>query len=491
MTDYEFGFFNYLIILIYLIVVVFIGIFSSRKPKTLNQFFLGGRKISWIAVGMSMFASVTSATTLIAVPALVFYQNTSFLIFGISSICVAPIIIKFLYKKFHKNNLITSYQFIQSRFGKSAKYITAALYVVFRLTWLGLVIYAPSIALNITTGIPLIYCIIIIGIFATLYTTIGGISAVIYTDVLQFIVLLIGTIWIFISLNFEINGSFFTIINDGQLAQKFNVFDWKNISLLSVPLVGIHFFFQLMYDYGTDQITVQRMMSTGSLKNTKKAIIFNAIADFIIISLLVFIGLGLFSFYKVNNLPDIINGDMLLPYYIVTQLPNGLSGVIIAAIFAAAMSSLDSGLNSLTTVIMNDFKIIKNQSIINARKITILLGIISIFSALIIFKSNDLLIENFYNFMSLFCAPILSLFILGALTKFATFQGWIFGLSISILSIIWLKTMDIIHTMYLFTCSFLICTFVSIIMSLLLNIKNTYLKDDLRNMTKRIDENKS
>ena len=93
--------------------------------------------------------------------------------------------------------------------------------------------------------------------------------------------------------------------------------------------------------------------------------------------------------------------------------------------------------------------------------------------------------------MSLFCAPILSLFILGALTKFATFQGWIFGLSISILSIIWLKTMDIIHTMYLFTCSFLICTFVSIIMSLLLNIKNTYLKDDLRNMTKRIDENKS
>ena len=90
--------------------------------------------------------------------------------------------------------------------------------------------------------------------------------------------------------------------DDGQLAQKFNVFDWKNISLLSVPLVGIHFFFQLMYDYGTDQITVQRMMSTGSLKNTKKAIIFNAIADFIIISLLVFIGLGLFSFYKVNNL---------------------------------------------------------------------------------------------------------------------------------------------------------------------------------------------
>ena len=474
MNNYEFSISNYLIIFIYLTIVTLTGIFLSKKPKTLSDFFLGGRKISWISVGMSMFASVTSATTLIAVPALVFYQNTSFLIFGISSICAAIMIIKLFYKNYHKNNFITSYQFIQKRFGESAKYFTAGLYVLFRLAWLGLVIYAPSLALNIATGIPLIYCILIIGIFATLYTTIGGISAVIYTDVLQFIVLLVGIIWICISLNSQISGSFLTIINDGQLSQKFNVFDWKNISLLSIPLVGIHFFFQLMYDYGTDQITVQRMLSTGSIKNTKKAIIFNTIADFIVISLLIFIGLGLFSFYKVNDLPGTINGDMILPYYIVTQLPNGLSGIIIAAIFAAAMSSLDSGLNSLTTVIMNDFKIIKNQSLINAKKITVLLGIISIFSAFMIFNSDLLLIENFYNFMSLFCAPILSLFILGALTKFTTFKGWIFGLSISILLIIWLKTMDIIHTMYLFTCSFLICTFITILMSFLLNSNNKY-----------------
>ena len=192
MKNLEFGFINYIVILFYLIVVILVGIFFTKKSKTLDDFFLGGRKVSWIAVGMSMFASVTSATTIIAVPALIFYQNTSFLIFGFSSICVAPIIIKIFYKKYHHSNVITSYQFIHKRYGSLAKIFTASLYVLFRLAWLGLVIYAPSIAINLATGIPLIYGIIIIGIFATLYTTIGGLSAVIYTDVIQFIVLLIG-----------------------------------------------------------------------------------------------------------------------------------------------------------------------------------------------------------------------------------------------------------------------------------------------------------
>ena len=468
MKNLEFGFINYIVILFYLIVVILVGIFFTKKSKTLDDFFLGGRKVSWIAVGMSMFASVTSATTIIAVPALIFYQNTSFLIFGFSSICVAPIIIKIFYKKYHHSNVITSYQFIHKRYGSLAKIFTASLYVLFRLAWLGLVIYAPSIAINLATGIPLIYGIIIIGIFATLYTTVGGLSAVIYTDVIQFIVLLIGSIWILFSLLTSIDGNFLTIVNDGYLAQKFDVFNWRDLSILSIPLVGIHFFFQLMYDYGTDQITVQRMMSTGSLKNTKKAIIFNAISDFIIISLLILIGLGLYSFYKTNFLPEIINGDKILPYYILTQLPIGISGLLIAAIFAAAMSSLDSGLNTLTTVLMNDLKIFKNKSLLNAKKLTIGLGLISIFSAYIMVKSDDLLIENFYNFMSLFCAPILSLFLIGVLTKYACFKGWIVGLIFSLIITIYLKKCAVINVIYLFTSSFLVCTFISLLFSYLL-----------------------
>lgn len=461
----EFGFINYIVILFYLITVIVVGIFFSKKSITLDDFFLGGRSVSWIAVGMSMFASVTSATTIIALPALIFNQNTSFFIFGISSICVAPIIIKIFYKKYFNCGVTTSYQFIHERFGSSAKFFTASLYVLFRLAWLGLVIYAPSIALNIATDIPLIYCIIIIGIFATLYTALGGISAVIYTDVIQFIVLSIGILSILFSILTSTGSDFLSIISNGYKAQKFDVLNWKDISILSIPLVGIHFFFQLMYDYGTDQITVQRMISTGSLENTKKAVIFNAIADFIIIALLILIGLGLYSFYKSNFLPDVINGDKILPYYIVTQLPIGLSGLLIAAIFAAAMSSLDSGLNTLTTVLMHDFKIFKKQSLLNAKKLTIGLGIISIFSAYIMTRSDDLLIENFYNFMSLFCAPILSLFLNGILTKFACFKGWIIGLVISLIITVWLKECEIINIMYLFTCSFLICTSVSLLFS--------------------------
>jgi len=207
------------------------------------------------------------------------------------------------------------------------------------------------------------------------------------------------------------------------------------------------------------------MMSTGSLKNTKKAIIFNAISDFIIISFLILIGLGLYSFYKTNFLPDIINGDKILPYYILTQLPIGISGLLIAAIFAAAMSSLDSGLNTITTVLMNDLKMFKNKSLLNAKKLTIGLGLISIFSAYIMIKSDDLLIENFYNFMSLFCAPILSLFLIGVLTKYACFKGWIIGLIFSLIITIYLKKYAVINLMYLFTSSFLVCTLISLLFS--------------------------
>ena len=131
------------------------------------------------------------------------------------------------------------------------------------------------------------------------------------------------------------------------------------------------------------------------------------------------------------------------------------------------MSSLDSGLNTLTTVLMNDLKIFKNKSLLNAKKLTIGLGLISIFPYIMV-KSDDLLIENFYNFMSLFCAPILSLFLIGVLTKYACFKGWIVGLIFSLIITIYLKKCAVINVIYLFTSSFLVCTFISLLFSYLL-----------------------
>jgi SSS family solute:Na+ symporter len=120
--------------------------------------------------------------------------------------------------------------------------------------------------------------------------------------------------------------------------------------------VAISFFFQLMQDYGTDQVAVQRLMASGSLRNTVKSVAFNACTDFFIIGLLLFIGLGLFSFFENTGLPEGITSDKVMPYYIIHHLPQGISGLLITAVFAAAMSSMDSGINSIATVLINDFK---------------------------------------------------------------------------------------------------------------------------------------
>ncbi|MFL2859533.1 MAG: sodium:solute symporter family transporter [Pontiellaceae bacterium] len=463
----SFGLFNSLILLFYIISLVIIGFIFSKRNKSLDNFFLGNRNLPWLPVAMSIFASVTSATTLIAVPGLIIDQNISFISIGLASLLVAPIIIKIFYSKYHENKITTSYQYLMIRFGSKAQHYTGFLYIFFRLSWLGLVIYAPALALNITTDISIFTCILLIGIISTIYASLGGISAVIWTDVIQFTFLLIGIIWISILLPNQIDGGINTIIETSKISGKFDVMNWSNLTVLSLPIIGIHFFLQLMYDYGTDQITVQRMMATGSQTKTTKAIFFNALADVLIISLLIFIGLGLFTFYSLNSLPENIIGDKILPYYIINELPNGLSGLLITSIFAAAMSSMDSGINTISTVLIKDIPIKLNKNLKVAKIISISIGLIATIIALFISNTENLLIENFYKFMSLLCAPILALFIMGVLTKNSNIKGWLFGLTGSIAITLWIQHKELIHIMYLFTCSFIICLILGITFSYL------------------------
>ena len=151
------------------------------------------------------------------------------------------------------------------------------------------------------------------------------------------------------------------------------------------------------------------MMATGSQRKTFKAILFNAGTDLVVISILLFIGLGLLSFYQLNPLPADIAPDSLMPYYIIHQLPNGVNGLLITAIFAAAMSSMDSGINAVATVLLNDYKKPRNQIVTKARFITIILGILATGIAFYV-SSIGGLIKAFYSFMGLFSAPILALF---------------------------------------------------------------------------------
>ena len=359
---------------------------------------------------MSMYASLTSAVTYIGLPATAYQENIALIAVSFASVAVTPFILKLFYPFYHRHQVTTSYQFIQKRFGNNAQRSVSTLFVLSRLGWLGTVVYAPALALAAATGFSLTTCILLMGLIATLYTTLGGMAAVVWTDVLQFIILVGGAIWIALSLVHQIDGGAITILSHAASTGRLDILDWPpSLFSLSLPIVAISFFFQLMQEYGTDQITVQRMMATGSQRKTFKAILFNAGTDLVVISTLLFIGLGLLSFYHLNPLPADIAPDSLMPYYIIHQLPNGVNGLLITAIFAAAMSSMDSGINAVATVLLNDYKKPKNQIVTKARFITILLGILATGIAFYV-SSIGGLIKAFYSFMGLFSAPILALF---------------------------------------------------------------------------------
>jgi SSS family solute:Na+ symporter len=465
MDPIQFGTLNFCILATYLAGMLGIGIFFFRRQQTAEMFFLGGRKLPWLAVAMSMYASLTSAVSFLGIPGLAYNENISLIAVCVLSPLVAPLVLLLFYPIYHRLQVTTSYEYIQKRFGQSARYGVAGLFVLARLGWLGTVVYAPAMALAIVTGIPLWGCICMMGLLATVYTALGGLAAVVWTDALQFIILIGGVIWIAFSLLHGVDGGVETILASAKEAGRLEVWN-VNIFAMSIPIVAVSYFFQLLQDYGTDQVTVQRLMATGSFRKTVKSVAFNACTDFFIIGLLLFIGLGLFAFFQDVALPESIRGDKVMPYYIISYLPQGISGLLITAVFAAAMSSMDSGINSIATVLLTDFKLKtpKASPVTLARWITLVLGVLA--TALAFYVSTiGGIIEAFVSFISLFSAPVLALFLLGVLTRRGNFKGWLVGLAVSVPATLWLQKAVEAHWVYYFPFSFLIAFGIALVAS--------------------------
>ncbi|MCK4998683.1 MAG: sodium/solute symporter [Anaerohalosphaera sp.] len=437
----EFGALNYIILGVYLAVMVGVGVLFAGRQKSSEDFFLAGRSMPWLVVGMSMYASLVSAVTYMGVPAMSYGDNVA-IIFGVMmSPVVAPILIFAFYPVYRRLNVTTSYEYILHRFGMGARFAVSSLFILARLGWLGTVIFAPALALSVATGIDVRLAIVLMGLLATVYTALGGLSAVLWTDVAQFVILVGGAVWVAVSLIVNVDGGAGGIIEAASEAGRLDVFDWRvDIGKMTAVAAMVSYFFSFMQDYGTDQVTVQRLMAVKNSKGVAKAIIFNSINDIVITALLLFIGLGLLAYYQQggNELGEGIGGDKILPYYIITSLPVGMSGLIITAIFAAAMSSMDSGINSVATVVMNDFvKPLSSRQLSDAgtvamsRVFTVVFGVFATIAAFFAAEIGSI-VKAWSTFMSLFAGPVLGIFLLGMLFKRATFAGWVVGCAVSL-----------------------------------------------------------
>ena len=342
---------------------------------------------------------------------------------------------------------------------------------------MGTVIYVPALTLSVVTGIDLTLAILLMGALATAYTVMGGLAAVLWTDALQFVILMGGALWVALELIQGIPGGISGILEFGSQAGRVRIAEWTpSLYKMTAPVILVSYFFQYMQEYGTDQVTVQRLLAVKTFRGMVKSVVFNSFIDFFILILLTFIGLGLFVHFQQHpqDLAPGLERNQILPFYIMAVLPQGISGLVITGIFAAAMSSMDSGINSVTTVVVTDFiKPLRKRShdkksdVRLARRCTLALGAFATSVSFVVSYIEDILKAS-QTFLGLFTGPVLALFLLGILTRRANFRGWLIGTVLALSATIWVQTSTQIHWIWYFQISFTIATSAGLLFSLLL-----------------------
>lgn len=443
----SFGTINYIVLALYLLISVLIGLYFARKQKSTEDYFTGGGRIPWWASGLSVFGTLLSAITFMAIPAKSFTTDWSFFFLNITAILITPVIAFIFIPFFNKLKIKTAYQYLEDRFNYTARAFGSLSFILFQLGRIGIVLLLPALAISIVTGIPVETSILIMGILCIIYTTFGGIEAVIWTDVMQVIVLLGGSILAIVWILIHTETSMGDMITYASERNKFNItnmeFSFTESTFWVVFIGGLA---SAMVTQGTDQTIVQRFLTSTNIKDSQKTLYTNAVLT--LPATIIFFGIGtlLFIFYSEmpNALsPSISNNDSIFPWYIVRELPTGVSGLLVAGIFSAAMSSISSSLNSVSTAYCNDFhahfkpNLSDTKLLKIARIVTIVTGIIGLLLALWMANSNiKSLWDQFYRFLGLFTGGLGGMFLLGMLTKKANAIGTLLGLLVSAI-LIW------------------------------------------------------
>lgn len=353
-----FSYLDYGILLVYLLLTGGLGFYFARFQQSSRDYFLGSRDLPWPAICLSIVATETSTLTFIGIPALAYGSDMTFLqiTFGYF---LARIIISILFlPAYYQGELYTAYAFLERRFGSRARDLASAIFMVTRLLADGVRLFATAIPLKILTGLSYPASISIICIVTILYTYLGGLRAVIWMDAIQFLIYIGGAVVAAFIILEQIPQGWDQVVALAEPQQKLRLFDWHfdlttTYTIFSGILGGT---FLTMASHGTDQLMVQRLLACRNLRDSQKALIgsgFVIIAQFLFFLLL---GVMLFAFYQVfPDRLDISRHDEVFPLFIAREMPHGIGGLLIAAIFAAAMSTLSSSLNSLASSTVMDW----------------------------------------------------------------------------------------------------------------------------------------
>ena len=352
----EFGRVNFAVLGLYLAVMLAIGAATGRRVKGTRDFFIAAGRLNYVIVGLSLLGTYLSALTMMGLPGMSYGQHDWTYVVQLPFLVITAVVITgVVLPRYREAGVVSIYAFLERRIHVSSRLIAAISFIVFAIGRMGLVLYLPALAFSTVTGVSLPLCIVAMGIIITAYTVMGGIEAVVWTDAIQVGVFVLAAIltlgFVFSDLGVE---RFLAI---GMAHNKFRIVvpgvDIFRITTLWLILETI---FQTIRIYGTQQDMAQRFMTTGSTEKANRSVWIGILTYIPLAFVFYFIGTALFAFFVAHpeaGLPD--RADRIYPYFVVSRLPVGVAGLVIAAIFAAAMSSIDSCMNSASTVCIEDF----------------------------------------------------------------------------------------------------------------------------------------
>jgi SSS family solute:Na+ symporter len=428
---------DFAIIALYLAGITLFGLRFRKKQRTLRDYFLAGRDIPWWAIALSIVAAETSTLTIISIPGLAYDTNFTFLQVVMGYVVGRVVISVVLLPHYFRGDLYTAYELIERRFGSGLRSLTAGLFLLTRAAAEGVRVYAVSIVVSIALGTGQMASIAIITALTLIYTFEGGLAAVIWTDVVQTAIYVGGTLVGLVTIAHLAPGGWPAIYTAAAGAGKLQVFDFR--ASVWIPytfwagLIGGTFF--TVASHGTDQLIVQRLLAARGQKQSAMALVSSGVAVLFQFAMFLTVGVMLWAYYGVPT-KNFGTPDRIYPTFIVSRMPHGISGLLIAAILAAAMSNLSAALNSLSSTAILDFYVrLRPQAQVDEKKRMRLARVATVGWALVLFGLAVIalhkvgrVVEVGLQIASVAYGALLGVFLLGVLTRRANQRGAMAGM---------------------------------------------------------------
>ena len=355
---------DWLIIAIYAVSTIGLGVYFGRRQKSTDEYFVGSGHMNPLLIGVSLFATLLSTISYLSVPGEAAGKGPVVLL-GILTYPIVYVVVAYgLLPVYMKQRVTSAYELLESQLGLSIRLLGASMFLLLRLVWMTLLVYLAAKALTVMMGIDatwIPWIVLVTGLVSVIYTSLGGLRAVVITDLMQTILLFGGAVLVILTVSWHYGGFGWvpTTWQPHWDTQPLFSFDPKTRVTFVGSLVANAVWF--VCTAGGDQTTVQRYMATRDVGDARRALAMQLFVGAAVVTTLTLVGFALLGYFEVNGgeLPDGMqlkaDADDLFPRYISYHLPVGISGLVVAAMFAAAMSSIDSGVNSVTAVVMTDF----------------------------------------------------------------------------------------------------------------------------------------